>query len=117
VLATTLVIRGLYPFERRRQPVPMRWIPFTGFLDGPMLGNATTLFEKFFAYGSLIRLQRDGGAARRAAARGALILTGGLELAQTRFAQHTAETTDPVLVLLTASAFFALELRRPTAPA
>ena len=61
LLAAALVLRGLSPFEPRPEPQAFQWIPFGGFLDGSMLVNSQSLFEKTFLYGALVWLVREAG--------------------------------------------------------
>ena len=87
------------------------WVPFAGFLDGSMLVNTQSLFEKAFLYGTLVWLAREAGLKLGVAAGGTAVLLVAIEVAQTRFSDHTPEVTDPLLAL-----FAALFLRIADAP-
>jgi VanZ family protein len=110
-LVATLLLSGLAPFEAREAPRAFQWIPFGGFLQGSMLVNTQSLLEKAFLYGSLVWLAREAGIRLGAAAGGTALLLLGIEAAQTRFAGHTPEVTDPLLAL-----FAAVFLRLADAP-
>jgi hypothetical protein len=102
LLAAALVLSGLAPFEARAVPRAFEWVPFGGFLDGSMLVNTQSLFEKAFLYGALVWLAREAGLRLGVAAGGAALLLAGIEAAQTRFGGHTPEVTDPLLALFAA---------------
>ena len=106
ILAVMLIIMliaiGLAPFELSVWSATFHWLPFYGFLGGSMLLNTTVLFEKFFLYGSLVWLLQETGAGIRMAAIYSMLIVAGIELAQTRFIMHTAEITDPILVIVVA---------------
>jgi len=99
LLAGAILLDGLEPFETG--PVTgFEWLPFQGFLQGSMLINAQSLFEKAFFYGALVWFAREAGLRLGLAAGGAALLLAGIEGAQTRLPGHTAEITDPILSLL-----------------
>lgn len=102
LLAAAIVLNGLQPFEWRAQAGRFEWVPFGGFLQGSMLINAQSLFEKAFFYGTLVWLAREAGPRLAVAAGGTALLLGGIEALQTRFSAHTPEITDPLLALLAA---------------
>ena len=108
LLVALLVLQGLAPFELRGTPASFHWAPFAGALDGNMATAVISMLEKLFLYGSLIWLlleSRVGWAKAAVAAAGTLAL---IEAAQTRFAGHTPEITDPLLALLLAVILFLL---------
>ncbi|HEX5138520.1 MAG TPA: VanZ family protein [Planctomycetota bacterium] len=111
LLAGALVLSGLSPFAAREAPRSFAWVPFAGFLDGSMLLNTQSIFEKAFFYGALVWLGREAGLRLGVAAGGTALLLLGIEVAQTRFSDHTPEVTDPLLAL-----FAALFLRLADAP-
>jgi VanZ family protein len=107
LLAAAVVLEGLAPFQVRPAPQAFVWIPFGGFLDGSMLVNAQSLFEKTFLYGTLVWLAREAGLRLRFASCGTALLLAAIEVAQTRLGNHTPEITDPLLALF-AGVFLAL---------
>ena len=100
LLAAAIAVSGLAPFEFRGTPAPFHWVPFHGFLGGSMLVNAASILEKTFLYGSLLLLLVRAGLPRAAALAAGVTLAAAIEVAQTRFARHLPEVTDPLLVLL-----------------
>jgi len=102
LLAAALLLSGLFPFTAREAPRAFEWVPFAGFLDGSMLLNTQSLFEKAFLYGALVWTGREAGLRLRVAARGAALLLAAIEVVQTRFSDHTPEVTDPLLALFAA---------------
>ncbi len=98
LLALALLVEGLAPFEPRSEPGTFHWLPFYGFLSGSMLINIAALFEKIFLYGALLWLGREAFGEHLALWL-ALLLTGGVEVAQVYVVGHTPEITDPLLVL------------------
>jgi VanZ family protein len=113
LLAAALVLRGLSPFEPRPEPQAFQWIPFGGFLDGSMLVNSQSLFEKTFLYGALVWLVREAGLRLAVAGGGVALLLACVEAAQTRLAGHTPEVTDPLLALFAALFLRAADPPRP----
>jgi len=111
LLVAALVLWAFLPFTVRETPRAFEWTPFAGFLDGSMLLNTQSLFEKAFLYGALVWLAREAGLRLGVAAGGTALLLAAIEVAQTRFSDHTPEVTDPLLAL-----FAALFLRLADAP-
>jgi len=102
LLAAELLLAGLMPLQWRTHPAVFHWLPFYGFLNGAMMLNIASLFEKIFFYGSLLWLLQQEGASVRVDLFFTLLLTGVIETAQIWLAGHTPEITDPLLVLLLA---------------
>lgn len=102
LLALALVLHGLHPFVASEAPRAFQWVPFGGFLDGSMLVNAQSLFEKAFLYAALVWLGRESGLRLAAAAVGTAVILAGIEAAQTRLLDRTPEVTDPLLALFAA---------------
>lgn len=109
LLATSQVVHGLYPFVARPEPAAFGWVPFGAFLDGTMIINATVFFEKFFHYGAFLRLLQLAGVRLPFAAAVGVLITGAIEFAQTRYAGHSPDITDPVLVVIFATVLWAVE--------
>ncbi len=99
VLLFSVAISSLFPFFPRATSAAFGWIPFSGFLQGSMLVNATALCQKLFVFGSLAFLtqQLDGGWKKRSLLI-ALVLAV-VEFVQVWVASGTPEMTDPVLFL------------------
>ncbi len=85
------------------------WLPFYGFLGGSLLTNVQQLFIKFFFYGGEVYLFTRLGWSLTAAAAVTVAGLCGLEYAQMWIPTHTPEITDPLLALLAAGVFRALE--------
>jgi len=116
-LLILLVFQGLAPFELRAGIADFRWAPFAGVLDGSTGAGFVNLLEKTFLYGSLVWLlleMRLGWAWAALVSVGVLVL---IEAAQTVFAHHTPEITDPLLALLIALLLALLPGSRWGAPA
>lgn len=108
LLMLSLLLSGLAPFQWRAGPGDFYWMPFHGFLGGSMLINISVVFEKGFFYGALILLLQQESGRFRFALVTALLLTVFIEIGQLYVYGHTAEITDPILVLLIAMALKAV---------
>lgn len=97
-----LIARGLFPFQLAEQAQPFYWLPFAGFLQGPLWLYSFVLFEKLFFFGaSFYWLHRalDNKLIAAGLLSGSLLL---LEIIQIGLQRHTAEITDPIMALLLA---------------
>lgn len=109
LLMLALLIHGLTPFQLRSVPADFHWLPMYGFLQQLSLFNIGVLFAKAYAYGALVWLaQREGGSLAFAALL-SVGLTFSIELAQTVFANHTPEVTDPLIALAMVGAYRAVQ--------
>lgn len=99
LLAVALLVEGLRPFELAARPGVFHWLPFYGFLGGSMLINIAALLEKIFLYGALLWLGYLAMGTLRTIVLVLVVLTAGVEFAQIFIVGHTAEITDPLLVL------------------
>lgn len=115
ILCASLLYSGLVPFSLRDSAGTFHWLPFHGFLGGAMYVNAQSAMEKVFLYGSLVFLVRRSVLGARAGLGFAAALVLGIEIAQTMLDGHTAEITDPLLLVLAAVAMAALAEPRATA--
>lgn len=99
VLLLSLVMSSVFPFIPRLAAATFGWVPFSGFLEGSMLSNATALCQKLFVFGAIAFLtqQEDGGWKKRSLLI-ALVLAM-VEFGQVWWASGTPEITDPVLFL------------------
>ncbi len=102
LLMLSLLLSGLAPFQLRPVPGHFYWLPFHGFLDGSMMINISVMFEKGFFYGALILLLQKESGRFLFAVVSAFLLTLAIEIGQVFVYGHTAEITDPLLVLLIA---------------
>ncbi len=108
LLMLSLLLSGLAPFQLRPVPGDFHWLPFHGFLGGSMMINISVVFEKGYFYGALILLLYQESGRFRFAAVTTFLLTLLIEIAQLFVYGHTAEITDPLLVLLIAMALKAV---------
>ncbi len=104
LLMLSLLLSGFAPFQLRAAPGDFHWLPFHGFLDGSMIINISVVFEKGFFYGALILLLQQESGRFRFALVTAFLLILAIEIGQMFVYRHTAEITDPLLVLLIAMA-------------
>ena len=100
LLFVLLLTNGLVPFNIRLMPTIFHWVPFHGFLGGSMLLNTTVLFEKFFFYGAFLWLLMHLGIPLVAATAIGFVVTLGIEITQIGIGTHTAEITDPLLMVM-----------------
>jgi len=105
ILIGRVVLDGLWPFAFREAPVAaFQWLPFRGILGGSMWLNLLALLEKAFVYAALAYA---GGLAVRSwpvvAIAGAAMLAG-VEWLQRYQPGHVPEITDPLLLILAATA-------------
>jgi VanZ family protein len=100
LLIVFLIVNGLTPFNIRLAPNTFHWIPFYGFLGESMLLNTSVLFEKLFLYGALLWLLTQSGLTIKTAIAIGFIVTFSIEIAQISFGLHTAEITDPLLIVM-----------------
>lgn len=108
LLMLSLLLSGLAPFQWRVAPGDLHWLPFHGFLGGSMMINVSVLFEKGFFYGALILLLYQENRRFGFAVLTTFLLTLFIEIGQLFVHGHTAEITDPLLVLLIAMALKAV---------
>ena len=108
LLASSLLLSGLAPFHLRGYLGEFYWLPFHGFLGGSMMINISVLFEKGFFYGALIHLLHRQSGRFAFAVVCAFLLMLLIEVGQLFVSGHTAEITDPLLVLLIAMALKAV---------
>jgi len=102
LLIGAIAATGLYPFEINPNSNSFNWVPFHGLLTGNMLHNTQVLFEKLFIYGSLLYLLREAGSKLLAATAATAIFALFIEVFQLFLDSHTAEISDPLLVVIAA---------------
>ncbi|BCG64423.1 MAG: hypothetical protein methR_P2198 [Methyloprofundus sp.] len=98
LLVLSIISKGIFPLEFNTYTKSFNWVPFYGFLTGSMLINAQNLLEKIFIYGSLLWLIPQH--IRYVFALALVILTTSIEFFQMFLIDHTAEITDPILILM-----------------
>jgi hypothetical protein len=100
ILATTVILAGLEPFEFMDHAKEFSWMPFKNSLSGNVELNYSVLLEKSFWYSSLVWLLTRHGSSVWSAAFSTATLLGGIELAQRWLPGRVAETTDPLLAMV-----------------
>jgi glycopeptide antibiotics resistance protein len=107
-LLVSLAINAVFPFMTREQLAVFSWVPFSGFLQGSMLVNATALCQKLFVFGSVVflMLQDKSDWKKRALLIASILLV--LEIIQVWIASGTPEVTDPLLFLAIAWLYFSI---------
>ena len=111
LLCVMLVAAGLAPFTMTAQPMAFNWLPFHGLLGGSMYVNVLAICEKVFLYGSLVYLLWQTRINQVAGILIGVAVISLIEFAQTFFARHTPEVTDPLLLVLAALTMVALKRR------
>lgn len=107
LLAATIVMQGLEPFEVLPQAREFSWVPFKNSLSDSLEVNYSVLLEKCFWYFSLVWLLARLGWGVLGAALATAGLLGAIEVAQLWLPGRSAEITDPLLALI-AGALLAL---------
>lgn len=103
LLAVTIVVNGLASLDFSWSASRFSWIPFSGFLEGSLFNNTRALFFKIFLYGSLIWMTRIAWPYLRLRSLWIFLLILVIEIIQIYMASHSAEITDPLIILLLAS--------------
>jgi VanZ family protein len=117
LLAASVVLSRLSPFEPSPAPRTFHWLPFAGFLGGDMFQNTSSFFEKVFLSGTLVWVAREAGLRLLWAGLATAALLGAIEACQTRLLGHTPEVTDPLLALLAALFVAVADRGAPASPA
>ncbi len=112
VLAWTLLgsytFSALFPFVTAYGPSTFHWLPFTGFLEGSMLINASALSEKLFVLGAIFWLFSETRSLSLFKVTFVAFILFMVEVAQLWNEGSTSELTDPLLVLLIGYLFLRL---------
>ena len=103
MLLLTVIVKGIFPLEFSSYSQPFNWVPFYGFLTGSMLINVQNLLEKFFLYGSIIWFFPQQY--KRLFTVIFVILVTCIEFIQVFLLHHTAEITDPILIMQSTTDF------------
>lgn len=108
LIVIALVYNGLEPFQLRGEIGRFRWVPFGATLSGELIFGIKVILLKLFLYSALTWfLEKSRADSRLFAVFAATGLVVGIEVAQLFFTSHTAEITDPILVLVCASIIYA----------
>ena len=97
---------SLFPFEWVSNDASFGWIPFTGFLSGSMLVSSGVFAQKLFVIGALFFLLHESGWFSFKAIAFVFAIFLSIEILQMWINGHSAEITDPILVLLCGLFFF-----------
>lgn len=99
-LAALLVTDSLRPFDFRLGRDPFSWVPFADSLVRYRSTNLPAMLERCFTYGALVWLLVRSGKTPLAATAFAGVLVLALEILQTWLPGHSADITDPLLVVV-----------------
>ena len=111
LLLLALVVDGLVPFHFQHAANGVRWTPFEGTFESDWQSGFAILLRKSFAYGSVVWLFRRSGWPRAPAVALTSVCLAAVEAAQVYLPGRTAETTDPLLVVLMAAVLSVVEGR------
>jgi VanZ family protein len=100
LLAATIVLEGLKPFQVVAEPQSFSWVPFKSSLTDSLEVNYSVLLEKCFWYFSLVWLLTRRGLGVAAAAFATAALLAGIEVVQLWLPGRSAEITDPLLAII-----------------
>ncbi len=108
LLMVYISYNGLQPFDFGSGQGNFHWIPFSGFLGNAMMLNMASFFEKCFFYGSGLWLLKRLTFPLIARVSMLAVFLYAIEMSQVYSLSHTAEITDPVLVVFLAACFYFL---------
>jgi VanZ family protein len=100
LLAATIVLQGLKPFQVVMEPQSFSWVPFKNSLSDSLEVNYSVLLEKCFWYFSLVWLLTRRGLGVAAAAFATAALLTAIEVVQLWLPGRSAEITDPLLAFI-----------------
>ncbi|MFN7937636.1 MAG: VanZ family protein [Bryobacteraceae bacterium] len=103
LMVTWLLLRELYPFAFSRIATPFHWGLFTSLLESERVAATRILLGKLFLYGAALWALRAAGWRLWLSASMLALLLLGCEYLQRYLPGRTAEWTDVVLLLLSAS--------------
>ena len=101
-IAVTILYYSIGSLDFSSHNFGFSWIPFSGFLEGNLFGNTRSLLFKLFLLSSMIWLVKAGWPYGRFQSLWIFSFILFLETLQIFMSSHTAEITDPLLVLLLA---------------
>ncbi|HSC06432.1 MAG TPA: VanZ family protein [Steroidobacteraceae bacterium] len=100
LLAATIILQGLKPFQVVAEPQSFSWVPFKNSLSDSLEVNYSVLLEKCFWYFSLVWLLTRRGLGAAGAAFVTAALLAAIEVAQLWLPGRSAEITDPLLAVI-----------------
>ncbi len=100
LITLTIFLNGVWSPHFIWHGLNFSWVPFSGFLEGSIFLNAKALFLKTFLYGSLVYLLKRAWSHIRVRGFMAFSFILVIEVIQVFMASHTAEITDPLIILL-----------------
>jgi VanZ family protein len=100
LLAATIILQGLKPFQVVAEPQSFSWVPFKNSLSDSLEVNYSVLLEKCFWYFSLVWLLTRRGLGVAGAAFITAVLLAAIEVAQLWLPGRSAEITDPLLAII-----------------
>jgi len=109
ILAATLALQGLAPFELRTEPANFSFVPFGGFEQGSMEVNIQSFFVKIFLYGTLLWLIVQMGGSISLSLTLVVIFLTAIEFTQRYIVGRNPDITDPLLALMMGGVLLALE--------
>ncbi len=101
---TALTISAFTPFKLVAFPAEIHWIPFESFLEGGMLDNARSLLASMFRYGAMLLLVWRTSGHVIGVGTALAFWVALIEIGQIWIAGHTADLTQPLLVIAIATA-------------
>jgi VanZ family protein len=108
-MVLVILLRGLAPYHWNSVAHPFAWMPFSLSLALDREVAMLVFLRKCFWYGSAVWLLRAAGWRLWLASVAMAVLLGAIEIIHIHLPGRTAETTDPLLVLILAAVFGALE--------
>ena len=105
ILIAAYTVHGLSPFAFRDVPSAFGWLPLAAMLKGSMLANAQALGDSLVTFTSFLYLVQVARGRPAVASVGLALWVLGIEIAQRFIETHTADITQPLLVLLLGQAF------------
>ena len=115
LLITQIVIQGLAPFVFNSNPGSFSFIPFAGFLHGPMSNSVFYFIEKIFLYGALVWFMKKTSRSLRLSLIFSVLLLTGIEIMQMFQTSHVSEITDPLLAAVLGVFVYFLDRHKETA--
>lgn len=112
IIVVALVYAGLEPFQQSGRIGHFNWVPFSSTINGYLFFNMKVMIAKLFFYSALVWFLDRMRSSSLFAVAGATSIVAGIEVAQLFLTSHSAEITDPVLVLVCAAIIYAGKIGR-----
>jgi len=113
LLAIGILASNLYPLDFSVARNVFSWVPFSDFLEGNMVANASSFVRKAFLYGALIWLLKEMGAGWKISTGLTFVALIAQEALQIYVPGATAGVTDPILAVLMATAMYGASRGQP----